>query len=178
VRSLPFEPAFAENSIENWKMGEGPVWKGDCDLNCETREAGKVAHMRKILFIAVLVLGFSAPAMAQRGGGAAGIGGSAFGSGGGGGYGSGGLGGGFTGGLASCPPTQFAVMGVSGSNSEFEPSTFVSFDKAVAAGKQEIAIESRTVAQAARENMAARKEKARLALVQDGYGYPTIALPR
>jgi hypothetical protein len=139
--------------------------------------------MKKIIFIAVLILGFSAPALAQRGAVGGGAAGPSSGNGGGGGYGGGGYGGGgygggFSGGLPSCPATQFHVVGVSGSNAEFEPSTFVSFDKAVATGKEMIVAENRTVAQAARENNVARKEKARLALVQDNWGYATLATSR
>jgi hypothetical protein len=137
--------------------------------------------MKKIIFLAVLILGFSAPALAQRGavgGGAASPGVNGGGGGYGGGFGGGGYGGSFSGALPSYPSTQFAVTGASGSNAEFEPSTFVSFEKAVAEGKQLILMENRTVAQAARENNAARKEKARLALTQDGDGYATITAAR
>jgi len=151
------------------------VWQGDCEFYGRESWAGKAAHMKKILFLAVLVIGCSVPAFAQHGGGSAGPG-SNGGGGYGGGFGGGSLSGGGT--LPSCPPTQFAVVAVSGSNAEWEPSTFVSFEKAVAFGKQMIVIESRTVAEAARENNAARREKARMAVVQDGNSYPEIDVAR
>ena len=132
--------------------------------------------MKKLLFLAVLVIGCSVPAFGQHGGGTAGPSSNGGGGGYGGGFGSGSFGGGGV--LPSCPPTQFAVVAVSGSNAEWEPSTFVSFEKAVAFGKQVIVIENRTVAQAARENNAARREKARVAVVQDGDSYPEIKTAR
>jgi hypothetical protein len=75
-------------------------------------------------------------------------------------------------------PTQFTVAGVSGSDADFEPSSFLSFDKAVALGQAEETAMKKTIADAARDNAkekAANAEKAKLAVVEDSQGRLVLA---
>lgn len=119
--------------------------------------------MKRILALGVLILGCSVSAHAQSFGGS--IGGAtltppAFPS------------------LVSIPPTHFAVSRVGGSDSDFIHSSFRSFDQAVAEGKSVLAIQARTLAQAAEENGKTQKAKARLAIVQDASGNVILTFNR
>jgi hypothetical protein len=89
--------------------------------------------------------------------------------------GAGGGGGGYGGGSAgsrpaSLPPAVFHMTSISGSRESYEPSTFVSYDQAVAAGKSLINTPPPTVAGAARQQASTHAGKAKLALVQDDDG--------
>lgn len=138
---------------------------------------------KRILGIAVFTLGIALPAHAQTSRGGA-VGSSANGSGvngGGGGFGGGAGGGGFGGGglsgaskLPSYPVSSPRMTGISGSQGDFVPSTFLPYDKALTEGKTVLDTPPPTVAEAAREQTSARVEKAKFALVQDEYGHPMI----
>jgi hypothetical protein len=127
--------------------------------------------MKKLLGVATFVLLFSMPAHAQnRGGGvSAGGGGNAPSSSGGGGVGGSGIGSNGSR-LAIYPRATFDVSAVSGSDPSFAPSTFLSFEQAVAEGKAINAANHKSVAETAAENTAARKAKAKVTFVQDGNG--------
>lgn len=136
-----------------------------------------------ILGIAAIGLTLALPAYAQMphsGGGMATPVGP--GSGGGGGYSGGG-----GGGSADTPVDKlpayarscFCVASVSGTKMDYVPSTFVSYDKAVADGKTINSTPAPTVAEAARaqREAAANAEKSKFTVVQNDYGYP-IVVPR
>lgn len=93
-----------------------------------------------------------------------------------GGGGSGGLGSGSSGRLPSYPPAQFRVNAVSGTQEAFSPSTFLTYDQAIAAGKAALA-STKTLAEIAAENSSAQKAKAKVAFVQDAHGN-IIAVPQ
>jgi hypothetical protein len=129
--------------------------------------------MKRLIGLAVLAVGLVVPTHAQTvhaaaGGGAA----NSLASGGGGWGGGGGLSGGFTAGapLAHYPLTRFSMTSVSGSQQEFVPSVFVSYDKAVAEGQNLLDTPPLTVAEAARRQGNTHSEKAKIALVQDNNG--------
>jgi hypothetical protein len=67
---------------------------------------------------------------------------------------------------------------VGGTDADFIPSSFRSFDQAVAEGKTALAAQARTIAQAAEENGRTQKAKARLAIVQDGSGNVILTFNR
>jgi hypothetical protein len=129
--------------------------------------------MKRLIGLAILAVAVAVPAHAQSTHPAAGgttftTNGSAGSLGGGGGFGG-------SGGskLASVPPAHFNVTSASGSQS-YEPSTFLSYDQAVAAGKTVLDTPPPTVAEAARQQASAHTEKAKVALVQDDYGRAII----
>jgi len=93
-----------------------------------------------------------------------------------GGGGAGGLGSSGSGHLPSYPLAQFAVNAVSGTNEEFTPSTFLTFEQAIAAGKAAMP-DTRPLGEVAQENSDAQKAKAKIAFVQDASGN-VIAVPR
>jgi hypothetical protein len=133
-----------------------------------------------ILGLAILAAGLSAPAYAQtaRSGGAGSSAGVGQTNGGGGSFG-GGFGGGGGGissvnKLPSYPVVYPKMVGVSGSSSDYVPSTFVPYEKALTEGKTVLDTPAPTVAEAAREQASAHAEKAKFALVQDEYGNPII----
>jgi hypothetical protein len=127
--------------------------------------------MKKVLGIAAFALIFSVPAHGQmsRGGGGAGSvpGASANGSASSGGYS---LSGSTVGpGLSSYPRARLDTTAVSGGDPSYAPSTFMSFEQAVAEGNAENAAR-KTLAQVAAENISAPKAKAKFAFVQDANG--------
>ena len=87
--------------------------------------------MKPIFALMALVLVFSMPAHAQAASGSAGSPHSS----GGGSFGGGGVSGASGAKPAYTPTAQFQMSAVSGSNSEFVPSAYLPFDKAVALGK-------------------------------------------
>jgi hypothetical protein len=131
--------------------------------------------MKHLVAMAVLTLGLVVPTHAQAVHAAAG-GGATSPTANGTGWGSGGLGGGFAPGnrLASYPLTLFSVTSVSGSQQEYVPSIFVSYDRAIAEGQSELDTPPRTVAEAARQQARAHAEKAKVALVQNEDGKAVI----
>jgi len=135
--------------------------------------------MKRLLGLAILAAGLAIPAHAQGFHGGASAGSSSNGlptNGGGGGFG-----GGFGGGLSSAgnrlpayPLANFNLAAVSGTQAEYVPSTFVSYDQAVAEGREILATPPKTLVQAAREQASTRTDKARFALVQDRNGNAVI----
>jgi len=111
------------------------------------------------------------------GGGAYGAGGAAGGAG---GYGGGG--GGMTGpsnfhALPEIPPTSFRSSAVSGTEATFVPSTFLPYKQAIAAGQAVLDAQHRTVAEAAAENIRARRLRAKAAIIENAAGDPVITTP-
>jgi hypothetical protein len=136
--------------------------------------------MKKLVGVAALVLLFSIPAHAQAKGGS--VGSSSTNAGGSGGSG-GGIGGGSLGGtngarLPSYPRASFDVSAASGGDPSFAPSTFLSFDQAVAQGKAILAANQKSLAQIAAENSTAPKTKAKFSFVQDADGNVVPAAQR
>jgi hypothetical protein len=138
----------------------------------------RLESMKRFLGLAILILGLALSAGAQSNGRAF-SGGSAPTSG---GYGGGGgsIGGGGLSGvsfttLPSRPPATFGSAAISGSDADFVPSTFLPFEKAVAAGQAMLDAEHASVADTARANSATPRMKARVALVEDAVGDPVMA---
>jgi hypothetical protein len=125
--------------------------------------------MKRLLGLAVLALGLAVPAHAQFAGNSVGASGSI------------GSGGGLNGGggfrhITSYPRAVFATTIVSGTETDFEPSAFVSYDVAVAEGRAVMAFKERSVVEVAREVRSTRGVRARVAFVQDVNGDPVIVL--
>ena len=118
--------------------------------------------MKRILVLGVLILGCSVSAHAQGFGGSLGgsLNGPSFPT------------------LVSTPPAHFAVSRVGGTDADFIPSSFRSFDQAVAEGKAILAAQARTLVQIAEENSKAQKAKARLVIVQDASGNVILTFNR
>lgn len=75
------------------------------------------------------------------------------------------------------PPAAFSATEVSGAESTYTPSTFVTFDNAVAAGKVQLKEEATTVAQAAANSReAARTIAARASFSQDDRGRVVLSI--
>jgi hypothetical protein len=117
--------------------------------------------MKRLLGLVVLALGLALPAHAQFLGGSIGGGSSLNNAG-------GSSGGGFHASMSQ--PTRFATTGVSGTEADFIPSAFVSYDQAIAVGKAALAEKAKTVVNAAAENSDRQKPRAKLAMVQDANG--------
>jgi len=133
--------------------------------------------MKRLVGLAVLAVGLATvPTHAQAVHAAAGGGASAPTAGGGGLSGGGGFSGGFGGGnrLVSYPLALFSVTSVSGSQQEYVPSIFVSYDNAIATGQRLLDTSPLTVAEAARQQANTRPDKAKVALVQDHNGKAVI----
>jgi hypothetical protein len=109
--------------------------------------------MKRILGITVLILWFAVPAHAQWVG-------SSFG---------GSLGHVTFHTLPSIPPAHFEVRAVSG-GADFVPSSYASYEEALAEGRAALAEQAKTLAEIAREYNSVPKAKARLVLVQDDHG--------
>ena len=133
--------------------------------------------MRRLVGLAVLVMALATvPTHAQTVHVAAGGAASPPAAGGGGLGGGSGFSGGFGGGnrLTSYPLTWFSTTSVSGSQEEYVPSIFVSYDSAIATGQRMLDAPPLTVADAARQQQSTRREKTKIALVQDHYGKAVI----
>lgn len=126
--------------------------------------------MKKLLGVAAIVLLFSIPAHAQGRGTSVGSAPSASANGGGSGGGAGDVGGGTSARLPTYPRATFDVTAVSGGDPSFAPSSFLSFEQAVAEGKAINDADRKSLAQVAAENNAALKTKAKFSFVQDGNG--------
>ena len=72
--------------------------------------------------------------------------------------------------LAHQAPADMRQLDVNGNDQDFLPSRFVTFDAAIAAGKQEVKEESKTIAQAAAENRASARPQAKIRIVQGNNG--------
>jgi hypothetical protein len=130
--------------------------------------------MRHLIGLAVLALGLVVPthaqAMRSAASGTANPTSSGSGSGGGGGLGGGFSGGSIGGRLTYYPLARFSVTTVSGTQQDYVPSTFVSYDQAVATGQNELDMPPLTVAAAARQQANTHPEKAKIAVMQDDRG--------
>jgi hypothetical protein len=125
--------------------------------------------MKKLLGIAGFVLLSCVPAHGQSNKGT-GVGGSSplgVSSGGGGGIGGGVNGGGAR--LPNYPSAHFSTSAISGGDPSFAPSTFLTFEQAIAEGRAESA-NQKSLAEVATENSATPKAKAKFAFVQDAQG--------
>ena len=132
--------------------------------------------MKRMIALAVLVVAMAVPIHAQTGHAAAGGGVSSVSvSGSGGGGGSGFASGSTANRPLSYPVTHFNVASVSGSQQEYVPSVFVSYDRAIATGQTELDTQPMTVAEASRQQANMRQEKAKVALVQDQSGRAILA---
>ncbi|HXA76931.1 MAG TPA: hypothetical protein VNV41_07325 [Candidatus Acidoferrales bacterium] len=125
--------------------------------------------MKKLLGITTIALLFSIPAHAQSRSTSVGSAASASASNGGVGMGSS-VGGSSSSRLPIYPRATLDVRAVSGGDPSFAPSTFLSFDQAVAEGKAITDANQKSLAQAASENSSAPKAKAKLSFVQDARG--------
>jgi hypothetical protein len=127
--------------------------------------------MKKLIGVGAFVLLFLLPAHAQNRAGGGGSAPSTNSNGGGGGTGAGSNGGGTSGTrLPGYPRASFDLSAVSGGDPSFAPSTFLSFDQAVAEGKAIMAADQKSVAQSAVENSTTPKAKAKFSWVQDANG--------
>jgi hypothetical protein len=72
--------------------------------------------------------------------------------------------------LPSYPRAQFAMSAFSGGDPSYAPSTFLTFDQAVAEGRAKVDIEHKSLGQVAAENGAAAKAKAKFTFMQDNRG--------
>jgi hypothetical protein len=77
--------------------------------------------------------------------------------------------------ISSPPPTEFNSVVVSGTEQDFIPTTFASYDQAISQGRITLATTPKTLAEVAQEYSHEARPKAKLALVQDDYGNAIIA---
>lgn len=125
--------------------------------------------MKRLIVLGLFAVGLALPTHAQTAHIAAGGAANPLTSNGGGGWG-GGVGYGAASRPVSHPPAQFSTTSVSGSQNEYVPSVFVSYDRAIAKGQNALDTLPPTVVEAARQQSNTHPEKAKLALVQDIYG--------
>lgn len=72
------------------------------------------------------------------------------------------------------PPANLPAVEVSGTDGLYVPSTFLTFDRAIAAGQADLKEQAKTVAEAAAESRKA-KYTAKIRLVQDDRGRAIIS---
>ncbi len=126
--------------------------------------------MKELLGVAAFVLLLSIPAHAQtRGAGQTTTPTSSF-NGGGGGTGGGSIGGTNGARIPAYPRATFDMSEVSGGDPSFAPSTFRSFDQAVAEGKAILAEDQKSLGQIAAENSTKPKATTKFTFVQDANG--------
>jgi hypothetical protein len=70
----------------------------------------------------------------------------------------------------SLPDAPNTMSITSGTSTEFEPSFFMCFDKAVAKGIADLAVKPKTLAEVAQENRKEQRAKAQASFVQDANG--------
>lgn len=70
----------------------------------------------------------------------------------------------------SLPDGSTRMLIISGTNTEFEPSFFLTFDKALAKGVADLAAKPKTLAEIAQENRKEQRAKAQSNFIQDGDG--------
>jgi hypothetical protein len=74
------------------------------------------------------------------------------------------------------PPADQRAVEVSGSAATYVPSTFLTFDRAVAAGKANLKAQAKTVAQVAAESRkGAKNSAAKIQFAQDGRGRAVLS---
>ena len=76
------------------------------------------------------------------------------------------------------PPATQQALNVSGTDATYLPSTFLAFDRAVAAGKADLKERAKTVAEAAAESRKATKARAKIQVAQDDNGNVVFWTPR
>jgi hypothetical protein len=118
--------------------------------------------MKRSIFFAALILFFSLPVRAQShmalsGGNANSASPNSGGGGGAGGYSGGGGGSGITA-LPSSPRAQFSYGYAHGSDADFAPSSFLSYDEAVKLGESVLAAKPRSLGEVAAEYRASKKK--------------------
>lgn len=133
--------------------------------------------MKKILGLAVVGLLFSIPAHGQHSltgtlGPTASTGTSA--SAGGGAGGGGAAGGSNFHTLPAVPPTEFLTVDVSGSTTDFAPSSWVEFKNGLQVGTAELQAGQKSLGDVAAENRRVERRKAKLAIVEDAFGNAVI----
>jgi hypothetical protein len=79
--------------------------------------------------------------------------------------------------LISNPPTQFAVTVVSGTTQDFTPTTYASYDAAIAQGRAALAITQKSLGEVAQEHNREVKVKAKFTFEQDEYGQAMVTRP-
>jgi hypothetical protein len=72
--------------------------------------------------------------------------------------------------ITHLPATQFNSVVVSGSDQDFVPTTYVSFDKGVAEGRTTLATQPKSLGELAQEYCGQARPKAKVAFVQNDYG--------
>jgi len=125
--------------------------------------------MKRVFVFAILMIGFSASAHAQamsKPTNAAWAGSGAVPA-------SGGASGSASAPIPHIPATHYNVTAASGSAADFVPSSFVTFEQAVAAGHAAQA-RPKTIVEAAAENKSVERPKAKFELVQDDSGQAVI----
>ncbi len=130
--------------------------------------------MKKLIGVVALVLFFSLTAHAQSKGGAVGSSSSSTANGSA-STGANGVGGTSGSHLPGYPRATFDVSAVSGGDPSFAPSTFLSFDQAVAEGKAINAASQKSLAEIAAQNSTVPKSKARFTFVQNADGKVVLA---
>lgn len=120
--------------------------------------------MIKIAGAAVLVLGFAAVAQAGGGGAHFTASSNTLTQGGGAGIGGGAAGGSGT--VLHVPPTRFATREVSGNSSDYIPSTFVSYNSAVAEGSAPVAARPKPLEMSAQKSGKPTVRSATIQIVQ------------
>ena len=152
------------------------AWQGGCPNDGVPRLEPEA--MAKIIGLALLGLFISVPANAQRSmAGAAGpngtnlIGGTS-----GGGSGNAVAGGGTVGfhTLPAVAPAQFQMIDISGQGDGYVLSSWTEFERALARGRAELAVVSKTLGEVAAENRRTERPKAKFALIQDAAGNAII----
>jgi hypothetical protein len=134
--------------------------------------------MKMFLGVSAFVLLFSVPAHAQiRGTGQSASPMSRF-NGGGGGTGGGSIGGTNAARIPNYQRATFDMSEVSGGDPSFAPSTFRSFEQAVAEGKAILAEDQKSLGQIAAENNTKQKATAKFAFVQDANGNAVLTARR
>jgi hypothetical protein len=76
--------------------------------------------------------------------------------------------------ITHLPATQFNSVVVSGSDQDFVPTTYVSFDKGVAEGRTTLAMRPKSLGELALEYSGQTRPKAKVAFVQNDHGEAII----
>ncbi len=76
--------------------------------------------------------------------------------------------------LTNYPATIFNSVVVSGTVQDFAPTTYVSYDKGVADAQAALAAKPKSLGEVAQEYSHEARPKAKLAFVQNAYGYAVI----
>jgi hypothetical protein len=142
-------------------------WQIDCDIQIDTLDREGDAMVKPIFALLALILIFSIPAHAQAGGGST----TTVRSSGGGAFGGGGEISTSAGAQHSHnPPAQFQMAAISGSSSDFVPSAYLPFEKAVALGHDLSTTRPATIVEVAQANRITKGSNPERVIVQDSRG--------